>query len=432
MTCVVYLCNNVDAANWGCRATSTALLHAIERSGATVRSFGRSVATTPIAALPWPDRGRTPTIADRATGKLAATTEGTPLAALAARLEAIGPSPVRSARALRRLARSHPVARSLVEAVHGADHVVINGEGSMIFTSPPRRDLRFQLAVAQLAIDAGVPVHHVNAGVSPCPRSGTDARTVEEALPVLAGCRTVQVREPVSEAYLRELGHRGPVAVVPDALFTWAERGAPAPPADLLAIEPFPERQEVLGLEGLPLPARYVCVSGASVPPGEERQGWTDRFTATVEALRAQLGIAVVLVEPCAGDGFLREVGARTGAPVVVVETPIVSGWAVLAGAEAYLTGRYHPSILAALAGVPLVHVASNSHKLLGLRSLLGPDADAGRAADLEVAAPDFVTAAVGRVAEVLGSSATARAGRRDRATQLGAEADRALQALAA
>lgn len=43
----------------------------------------------------------------------------------------------------------------------------------------------------------------------------------------------------------------------------------------------------------------------------------------------------------------------------------------ILANARAFVSGRYHPAILASLGGTPCVFMASNSHKTKSLQELL-------------------------------------------------------------
>ena len=51
---------------------------------------------------------------------------------------------------------------------------------------------------------------------------------------------------------------------------------------------------------------------------------------------------------------------------------PLASGLMVLGDARGYVSGRYHPSVLASLVGIPLVLMASNSHKTESLQRVLG------------------------------------------------------------
>ena len=45
------------------------------------------------------------------------------------------------------------------------------------------------------------------------------------------------------------------------------------------------------------------------------------------------------------------------------VEVPILLGATVLANSKLFVSGRYHPSIMASLGGTPCIFLGSNSHK---------------------------------------------------------------------
>jgi len=75
-----------------------------------------------------------------------------------------------------------------------------------------------------------------------------------------------------------------------------------------------------------------------------------------------------------AGDRFLYDVAEDTGVPIVPAEVPILMGGAILANARLFVTGRYHPSIMAAAGGTPCVFLGADSHKTRSLQRMLGYD----------------------------------------------------------
>jgi hypothetical protein len=373
---VVLVCHNVDNPNWGCRGTSLALHQRLSGDGQQLATVSRGTSANPVLrAIPM------------ARPPVAAMAEGWALGRIAlgrgARAvrfaDVVADDPRRSIARLEAAARWHPTVAALLSSVRAARAVVVNGEGSMILRDPARRDLLFQLAIVAYAQRAGVPVSYVNAIASPCPETGVSSRLLDTCLDVLAGCAAVQVRDPRSLRFLVDSGYHGSnLSLVPDALFTWAldRPEALARPVSLAAIETNPERASMFG-PGIDLARGYVCVSGASVPLRADRRAWVQPFVELVEGLRVALGLPVILVEPCEGDRFLHEVARRTASPVVRVESNVISGCGLLANATAYVSGRYHPSIMASLGGTPLVGFVSNSHKIVGLRDLLElPDED--------------------------------------------------------
>ena len=56
------------------------------------------------------------------------------------------------------------------------------------------------------------------------------------------------------------------------------------------------------------------------------------------------------------------------------MEFPILAVAKILANARVFISGRYHPSILASLGGTPCLLMGSNSHKTISLQYLLEYD----------------------------------------------------------
>jgi polysaccharide pyruvyl transferase WcaK-like protein len=67
-------------------------------------------------------------------------------------------------------------------------------------------------------------------------------------------------------------------------------------------------------------------------------------------------------------------VAEETNTPIIPGEVPILMGGAILANARLFVTGRYHPSIMAAAGGTPCVFLGADSHKTRSLQRLLGYD----------------------------------------------------------
>ena len=94
-------------------------------------------------------------------------------------------------------------------------------------------------------------------------------------------------------------------------------------------------------------------------------------FTRLLVRVR-ELGYAVYLTENCGGDSFLETVAAREGVGLVPVYTSVFMSAAILANARLFISGRYHPSILASLGGTPCIFLGSSAHKMHSLQKILG------------------------------------------------------------
>ncbi len=93
-------------------------------------------------------------------------------------------------------------------------------------------------------------------------------------------------------------------------------------------------------------------------------------FSKLAQALTDE-GIQVVLCVACLGDNFLKQVAARCHLPLIAVETPTQLAVDFMSQAGCFISGRYHPMILASVSGTPTIAFDSNSHKTRSLQELL-------------------------------------------------------------
>ena len=96
-----------------------------------------------------------------------------------------------------------------------------------------------------------------------------------------------------------------------------------------------------------------------------------EAYSNLAQRIRKELDCNVYLIDVDEGDEFLIEVGRRTHIPVIPMDIPLIPAAKILANARAYISGRYHPSILASLGGTPCVFMGSNSHKTTSIQELL-------------------------------------------------------------
>lgn len=263
------------------------------------------------------------------------------------------------------------VLQALMEAVEPADALVINGEGDYIFTTPPRRNFLFYNFLLRLAQRLGKATYVVNAMFSDCPSTGRNEAALKTSLEVLARCKRITVRDQASLAYLKAHVDWPHLHFVPDALFTWSAHV----PGWTTSIRGALERFQGFGEEMYkPLPSLnfdepYLALSGSSLAawnPGEARE----RYSVLAQRL-GELGLPVLVVPTCNGDTFLQEMARELELPLWPREAPIRLGAGVLGKAAVFVSGRFHPAILASDGGTPCVFLGSNSHKTLSLQHML-------------------------------------------------------------
>ena len=371
---IAYVGDNRDQVNWGGRGQSIALRQLLDRhfeiTGVVPGLWGASAeqgdafvgSLLPLGYIKFLFRHRSRSrVAD-----LYLRLVEEPFGAR----DLVSEDPESAARAIMRSGTTHPNLRRTREMFERADAVIINGEGSGIFTTPFRRDFFFYLALVELAVAMGKPAFLVNGIIADCPFTGRNRRSFDAARRTLAKCTAVLVRDEESLQYLRKEMPEVTAEYVPDALFTWLpllESAGSVLPANGDFIIPFPEEQEFLGKLDFSRP--YVCIGGSSWA-ALHQEAAVECYLALVNQAR-ELDMPVYLTQNCGGDRFLLEVARRSGCPIVPVTTPVFMAGAILANARAFISGRFHPTILASLGGTPCVFLGAHSHKMQSLQATL-------------------------------------------------------------
>ncbi len=280
--------------------------------------------------------------------------------------------PAASVRNLLRRRRHDPALADLYDRVLAADTVVINGEGDVVFSRPVRRRIRYFAALVELARQLDKRIAWVNTILADCVRSGRDPLAFALTATALSHAHLVAVRDRESlRIAQRDMGLAG-ARLVPDALFHWhagQKRARAQLPADGDFVVPAPEHERYL--HRLDLAADYICVGGNSlVTEPAAGDDLVASYTRLCEGLR-ELGYPLYLVVADGRDRFLETVAARLDLAVVPVGTPIHFAAAILGKARLLVSGRYHPTIMAALGGTPCVFLATGSHKMRSLAETL-------------------------------------------------------------
>jgi polysaccharide pyruvyl transferase WcaK-like protein len=281
-------------------------------------------------------------------------------------------TPERSVRNLLEWRRSDPGLQSLYDRIEQADIVVVNGEGDVVFGRPVRRQIRFFAAMIQLGRMFGKRVVFVNSMLSDCAITGRDPQAFATMAAALRACDVVAVRDVRSLRIARQEMGLQSAAYVPDSLFHWYESQKSArqqlpPNGDFLL--PHPEHEYSLGR--LDLGGDYICVGGTSfVTQAGARPRVVAAYRRLVASLR-ELGLPVYLVVADGQDAFLEPIARELDLGLVPLRTPIHFAAAILGRARLLVSGRYHPSIMAALGGTPSLLLETNAHKMSTLAEIL-------------------------------------------------------------
>lgn len=284
----------------------------------------------------------------------------------------ISDDPQQSLKSLLANRRRHPVLQRIYKQAEASDIIVIDGDGDIVFSNPSRRQTLFILAMIELGLHLRKPVCLVNCMVSDCPTSGRNDQTLNAARRLFSKCHLVSLRDPESLQYVRVEMRDANTAYVPDSLFAWySEALAGEIPArdlgDLAAS--FENAGQVNKLD---LTRPYICIGGGALAASHPDLARTS-YGKLVDALR-QLGCDIYVTENDTPDMYLRSVAKEKGITVVPADAPIRTCASLLAHARLFLSGRYHPSIMASLGGTPCIFLGSHAHKMGSLAGLLQYD----------------------------------------------------------
>jgi len=254
------------------------------------------------------------------------------------------------------------------------DAMVVNGEGSFIF-STPEWHWREALVISMLmywALEKGKKVYFLNAMFSDESTSPRNNKMLEVVNQLLKRCEVVQVREKISQQYALQYMPESHPIVFPDALFTWypiindnhvVSNGKYYIPHCV---------ENDLLYETLDFSSPYICIAGSSSVKTKYNINKTvEAYTKLVKCFKENFIGNIFLMEVCEGDAFLQDVSKRTNTPLISIETPILAAAKILANACAFISGRYHPAIMASMGGTPCVFMGSNSHKTSSLQGVV-------------------------------------------------------------
>ncbi|MFT3722172.1 MAG: polysaccharide pyruvyl transferase family protein [Hyphomonadaceae bacterium] len=377
----VYAGNFTAIPNWGCRSTGLALesilaeKHRVSDSIAVesllhtgwdqfARPFFRQGGLLPYkwSSAAWAARRVVP----RAYRKFQTIDR-----LLGARYDFVSADPHESVTRFHAARKHHPRLEEIYQSIVRSDAVVINGEGTMIFSNPARRDVLFTNFLMALALQSRKKLFLLNAMFDECPQTGLDRATLATSIELLNEADGVACRERASYEFLIRHGCKSRLSTIPDALFSWTRKVRSAAEH----IELFERDMLPFGTDGsdhvFDFTSSYICVAGSSSVHRMGERRAIEAYVGMVEALK-EICPNVILVRTCHWDHYLETVGKATASPVVPQEIPVLMGAAILARARLFVSGRYHPSILASLSGTPCVFLAANSHKTTTLQQTLG------------------------------------------------------------
>lgn len=374
---ILYIGDNSDRTNWGCRATSIALGQIVsQKCSITGVVFGKEVsggAFKPIICRKNVSAGltrRLNSISTRMPKKI--SHHFTNWCGL--RDDFISESSAESIRNFEIIYSKSEHLYRLKRWIDKNDAILVNGEGGYIFSTPGRRDHLFFNFIVKYAQTLGKKTYVVNGMISDCPASGRNEVTFEETINIFESCDGVSVRDPHSKRILDKRCSSLNVQYVPDALFSWAKDS----PSFLEIANGMLSNHRPFGFESfrsspdLNLAETFIALGGSSSAAWDQDLAFSTYDILIQELLK--IDTKLLLVVTCPGDRFLYGLAEKYQLPVVPLNVSVKLGAGILGRAAVFISGRYHPSILASLSGTPCVFLGSNSHKTKSLQEVLGYD----------------------------------------------------------
>lgn len=254
------------------------------------------------------------------------------------------------------------------------DALVVNGEGSFIFATPPWRECFIEAMLMHWAQKMGKKVYFLNGMLSDDPYSPRNEKAIKLINPIFSKSEVVSVRENYSYEFAKENFKDINLKLYPDALFSWYKYVN-----DGVEIN---NGRYVVGKSGasdesfyaFDFTKPYICVSGSSSIglATSSKEKAVEIYSDLVKEIKETFNdYNVYLVDVSEADHFLNEVAKKTNTPIIPIDTPILAAAKILANSKVYISGRYHPGILASLGGTPCVFMSSNSHKTRSIQDLL-------------------------------------------------------------
>jgi len=380
---IVYVGDNRNRGNFGCRATSTALSQLIEKNHEIIAKVSGRYTNNDTGELFYYEH--IPQWVYKSLGKKRRWPQLKTGLYLLIRLLRLGKQYIfsnydylkydldKSISNFLKCLPANPHLKEFDLRNYDFDALVVNGEGSFIFRKPAWRESINEAMLMHWAQKMGKKVYYMNGMLSDDPYTERNEEVISLVRPVFEKTQVVCVREYYSEKYAREAFPKANIKIYPDALFSWYDYIN-----DNFKI---PNGKYVMGPNGatnssftdFDFEKPYILISGSSAvgTAAKDRNEAVICYSKLVNRVKESFSQNVYIIIVCEGDYFLNEVGYNTNTPIISMDTPILSAGKILSNADVFISGRYHPAILASMGGTPCVFMSSNSHKTISLQELL-------------------------------------------------------------
>lgn len=377
---IFFISDNRDNPNWGCRATSQELINIVDKYVGTEYQM-KVVGASDIHNYRPYYHLKNMGFLDGMIHKLANHRRSTNKIVFFAQsvfnifYSIIGPpiffadSVPRNFSDMKHLAKlvsKRKILKKELDMIEWADLVICNGEGSVYGDERKGKYNLFLLYVAKKLF--GKQTFMINHMFDP-----KSSDLIDISKEIYPSIDFIAFRDEVSLKKYNELDLEKRAVFIPDAAFNYG----PSPDSIVQHILGNPQYIDTFwggnnNWSGFKKP--FVVLGGSSrLTKGGLPKGYSSKrsFLKLVEKIR-EIGVSVVLSQPCEGDTFMKKVALIAEAPLISIETPTQLAIDFVSGASCYISGRYHPMILSLVSGTPTIAMTSNSHKTKSLHDIVG------------------------------------------------------------
>jgi polysaccharide pyruvyl transferase WcaK-like protein len=374
MTNVYFINDTSDSPNWGCRATTRALREMVEEYGgqitdtlylARMSAYERYPARKGVRAVEQrveqllPSSPRWVRVRKRLARPIQATPPGRLWNRIAAASDTV-PDTVADFAPYARRVMGGEILQEEYQALEACDMVVINGEGSIYDRQRKGRMMLFLAYLSKTSFNKPcIMVNHTADIHDPVMRD-----MVAHVYPMLDD---VVFREPLSAEACAPYCEKHTDTLSADAAFRYTVTDKDSWTAAVSRpgyFDVWPDVAQPFD------PSRpYVCVGGSSIYLRADRPAYDPipGFIRLCTLLKQEFGQVVLTAPDWTDQRIFRPVAEALGMPLIGLYTPTLQVVDILGHAQAYISGRWHPSILASVGGTPIVTLTANTYKTQAL-----------------------------------------------------------------
>ena len=250
---------------------------------------------------------------------------------------------------------------ALQAALEQADVVMIHGDGSIAGMGIHPRTLLFVAYLAKKHFNKPAVMANHTADLD----NPELSKIVQNVYPLLDD---IVFRDSISGERCQGMC-RGRVAADTAFWFEPAPRGAWVSIANRLGyFDVWPDKAE------LDCSRPYLCIGGSSIYGLEKhRASVVKSYALLIRHLQSIYGGQIVLtVSDRIENAIFRPLAERLSLPLIALDTPVQQAVDILGNADAYIGGRWQPSIFALRGGTPVVPLSAKTFKMQALVEMAG------------------------------------------------------------